>query len=167
MNENENESPKRGFNIVDLALLLGIAVIVAAISLPNLIRSRKQGDEARAIGALKTIATSEAIFREGDKENDGDLDYGMLSELAATKLVDAELGSGTKSGYLFEAAYSVTTSEFLWFATANPAVFGVTGDRALQTNQAGVLFYTSSLPALTLDTASCWLPQSDRLTIPI
>lgn len=164
---NENENVKNGFNIVDLALLAGIAVIVAAVSLPNLVQSRKRGNEATAIGALKTIATSEAIFREGDKENDGDLDYGMLSELDATKVIDHVLGSGTKQGYFFEAAYSVTTSEFLWFATANPAEFGITGDRLMETNQAGVLFFTTSLPALTLDTASCQLPHADRSTFPV
>ena len=71
-------------------------------------------------GEAVDVAISARVFREGDKERDGNLDYGMLSELNNTQLVDSIIGSGTKQGYNFQATYSFTSSEFLWFATANP-----------------------------------------------
>src|SRR4051812_37848688 len=103
---------RSGFTWIDLVIVLSILVLIAAVSIPNLLASRKHGNEASAIGSLKSLASAEARFREGDKENDGNLDYGMLSELLATGLVDQDLGSGTKKGYLFQATYSFSTSEF-------------------------------------------------------
>src|SRR5205807_8887790 len=75
----------RGFTIVEGLVVLGLLTVIVAISLPNLVSSRKHRNERDAIGALKSIATSEAVFREGDKEVDGNLDYGMLSELGNTR----------------------------------------------------------------------------------
>src|SRR5438105_4834151 len=117
------------FTLIELMIVIAIIAIIAAIAIPNLLAARKHANETAAIGALKTIGTSQAIFREGDKERDGNLDYGMLSELNATSLVDSVLGSGTKQGYLFQAVYGFSTSEFLWFGVANPALAGTTGDR--------------------------------------
>ncbi|MEZ0230451.1 MAG: prepilin-type N-terminal cleavage/methylation domain-containing protein [Planctomycetota bacterium] len=152
-------SSNKGFTLIELMIVIAIIAIIAAIAIPNLIQARKHGNEASAIGALKTIATSQAIFREGDKEQDGNLDYGMLSEMNNTKLIDSVLGSGTKQGYLFQGCYSYTTSEFLWFSLANPAIAGTTGDRYFDTNQAGVIFY-STQNNLALDTDTCSLPNN-------
>jgi hypothetical protein len=110
----------------------------------GLIAPRKNGNESAAIGALKTIGTSEAIFREGDKDGNGVLDYGSLELLSKTGLVDSVLGSGTKQGYVFSAHVSTKTPEFLWYATAFPATPGTTGDRYFFINQSGVIFYGTS-----------------------
>jgi hypothetical protein len=87
------------------------------------------------------------------------LDYGMLAELNSTGLVDSVLGAGTKQGYMFQAAYSVSPSELLWFNLANPTIAGTTGDRYFDTNQAGVIFYTSGT-TLAIDTSTCVLPTN-------
>src|SRR5205814_1086163 len=100
----------QAFTLIELMIVIAIIAIIAAIAIPNLLQARKHGNEASAIGALKTIGTCEAMFREGDKERDGNLDYGMLSELSRTNLVDTVLGSGTKQGYLFQACYGFSTS---------------------------------------------------------
>jgi hypothetical protein len=159
---DEGEPRSGGVSAWKIVFVVSLIALVAAIALPNLIQARKHGNEASAIGALKTIGTSEAVFREGDKENDGNLDYGMLSELDKTLLIDEPLGSGTKQGYLFQATYGFSTSEFLWFSVANPADPGFSGDRYFQTNQAGVIFSTSA-GTLTLDTNTCVLPQNGEL----
>jgi hypothetical protein len=154
-------APRRPFiDGFDLLFAFPVVAVVLAIGVEKLIQARLHGNEASAIGALTAIGTEEAIFREGDKENDGNLDYGIFSELASTDLLGAELGSGTKQGYRFEATYGFSTSEFLWFAVANPERPGFSGDRSFDTNQAGVIFYTTA-HGISLDTNTCLLPNRE------
>lgn len=121
-------------------------------------RGGPDGNEARAIGCLKTLVTAQTLFREGDKEQDGELDYGTLAELSQTTLVDAVLGSGKKSGYVFDCRPSVATPEFLWFATASPEQPGTTGSRYFATNHAGVIYDSTERP-FEIDPTSCAMPE--------
>ena len=132
-----------GFTLIELMIVIAIIAIIAAIAIPNLLEARKHGNEAAAVGALKTISTCQALYREGDKDNNNQFDYGNLTQLSTFDLVDDVLGSGSKQGYLFACASSTSTAEFLWWGTANPVIPGTTGDRYFCTNQAGVVFYTT------------------------
>jgi hypothetical protein len=142
-----------GFGVVLVAAgFTAVAMVDLASRQP-----RSPPNETSAIGALKTIALAQALFREGDKENDGNLDYGSLAELGAGDVVDRALAGGTRSGYLFRAGYGVSTSEFLWFATAEPVEPGRTGSRYFAVNQDGVVFYTTSGP-FRLNLGDCAMP---------
>jgi prepilin-type N-terminal cleavage/methylation domain-containing protein len=149
--------PRQAFTLLELMIVIALLSVIAALMVPNLVASRKAGYEAGALGALKAVSTTEVIFREGDKEKDGNFDYGMLSELANANLVDSMLGGGTKQGYRFQASYSFARSEFLWFGIATPLIVGTTGDRYFETNVSGLIYYTTK-NALPLDTLSCLLP---------
>ncbi len=124
-------------------------------------RRRADANEAAAIGALKTISTAQTLFREGDKEGDGELDYARdLKELADAQLIDAALGSGTKQGYVFETAASPTTPAFLWMATARPERPGTTGARYFAINHAGVVYHRADAPFEI--TPECDMPPGAR-----
>ena len=153
---------KKGFTLIELMIVIAIIAIIAAIAIPNLIEARKSGNEAAAIGALKTITTAQSIFRENDKEGDGSADYGLLSELASQALIDGVLGSGTKQGYGFAASYSAATPSFLFFCTANPSLPGTTGDRYFCSNQGGVIYYTG-LATIAVDSATCGQPTGTNV----
>ncbi len=138
-------------------LAVPFVAIVAAIAIPNLIEARKHGNEAAAIGALKTMNSAQTLYREGDKENDGTLDYGSLADLSDAMLIDGVLGSGRKQGYVFQVNESALTPEFLWFATASPAVPRSTGDRYFATNHSGVI-YSSDIGPFPTGDPMCELP---------
>jgi hypothetical protein len=149
-----------------LALLLTGAVVLGSGWLINEVwwyRSWSRGpwgSETAAIGALKTIGTAQSLFREADKEDDGNLDYGTLKELANVRergLIDRVLGSGTKNHYLFQVTYGASTSEFLWYATASPRIPGLTGDRYFASNHEGVTYYTTTR-AFSLNGSDCTIP---------
>ena len=147
----------RGFTLIELMIVIAIIAIIAAIAIPNLIASRKTANETSALSALRTVSSAEAIFREADRDRDNNLDYGMLSELSNFGLLDVVLGSGTRQGYYFQAGYSTSSSEFLWFGTTFPQLVGHTGDRYFATNQSGILYYTTG-STFVFDVNTCLLP---------
>lgn len=116
--------------------------IVAAIAVPNLVEARKHGNEAAAIGGLKTIATAQSLFREGDKDGNNVTDYGSLTALGQASLIDRVLASGSKQGYQFTCSPVKGKEQYLWWATASPAEPGKTGDRYFFTDQSGVVRYS-------------------------
>ena len=149
------EAPRSGLAVAGIVLLavlglgcLGFVLLglVVALVVPTHNHDRKGGNEAAAIGALKTLSMAQALYREGDKDGDEVFDYGTLSELSETTLIDGILGSGTKQGYLFTCQPVATTPEFLWTATATPAVPGTTGVRYFGTNHTGVIYVSRTAP---------------------
>jgi hypothetical protein len=163
---SEPAEKKSGRGLRAVLALFGCGVLAGGLCLVQEIRLEtynpgfeRRDNETAAIDACKTIAMAESIFREQDKDENGALDYGSLAQLSATQLVDDVLGSGTKTGYLFRVAASVSTSEFLWFATASPAEPGVTGNRYFCTNSAGIIFCTTTGP-FSLNTTDCVIPAN-------
>jgi type IV pilus assembly protein PilA len=143
---------QKGFTLIELMIVIAIIAIIAAIAIPNLIEARKGSNEAAAIGALRTLTTAQALFREGDKDKDTTLDYAtQLSELKTTNLIDGVLGSGTKQGYVFDVTSS--SAQFTWSATARPAAAGKSGDRYFFVDESGVIRFATTTNATSTDTA--------------
>lgn len=148
---------RRGFTLIELMIAIVIITIIAAIAIPNIISARKNANESAAIGHLKTIANTQNMFRESDKENDGDFDFGSLIELSNTELIDGTLGSGSRTGYNYATAAGSVNPGFLWFATANPQLPPNTGERYFCTNQRGQIFYTTGF-RINLNSTDCEMP---------
>ena len=142
---------RKAFTLIELMIVIAIIAIIAAIAIPNLLSARKNGNEGAAIGALKTLANAQTLYREGDKDTDGtqqyatqiaDLNNSTTGGAATEDLVDGVLAAGAKQGYNF--AVESNNAQFTWFGTAEPAVAGTTGDRAFSTNHSGVIWFTSA-----------------------
>ena len=98
-----------------------LVALTAAISIPALIDPRIGSNEAAAIGALRTITTAQSLFREGDKDKNGILDYSQsVGTLSTYNLIDNQLGTGEKQGYLFTIGPHTTSPnwQFEWSAEA-------------------------------------------------
>lgn len=109
----------------------------------KLLKARKFGNETAAIGALRTLSSVQAQFREGDREDDNSLDYAeSLNELWQAGLIGDELGSGQRSGYIF----SLSGSTYEWQAAATP-ISNKTGRLNFIVCTDGVVRFASEVPA--------------------
>ena len=108
----------KGFSLIELLIVVAIILIIAAIAIPNLLRSRIAANQASAVGSLRTLNTAEITY--SSTYNVGFT--ATMTYLApptsttntnptstAAGLIDSVLALGSKSGYSF--VYSAGTAD--------------------------------------------------------
>src|ERR1700719_711547 len=147
-----------GFSLIELLIVVAIILIIAAIAIPNLLRSRMAANEASAVGSIRTMNTAGVTFNS----TYGDGFPPTLAVLCSagagpskhTELLDTVRSAGDKSGYSFALQPGIVavlaasipagcTGGFSdgYVVTATPQTVGTTGQRAFCSDASGVIYF--------------------------
>lgn len=138
---------KAGFTLIELMIVIVIIAIIAAISIPNLMRSRMTANELAAVESVRTLSSAEIEFQGAALVTDGQGTgmFGTLGDLSGANppFIDSVLGGGTKQGYLFQVDLSNQAPGIPAFgATATPISPGF-GTRAFYVDDTGLITFTN------------------------
>jgi competence protein ComGC len=152
-------SPRKSNVLIILAAIGGVFVfvlIVAAIAIPNLLRSKMAANEAAAVGSLRTVNTACVVYSTEyggfppSLNALGGEGSGAEPSAISAQLIDSVLQTGRKSGYLFFYSAGAPDEKGVissFIVNADPAVAGSTGLRHFFTDQSGVIRAETSGPA--------------------
>jgi type IV pilus assembly protein PilA len=144
---------RKGFSLIELLIVVTIILIIAAIAIPNLMRSKIQANETAAVGALKALTESALLYSNSyggfphALSDLGPASGGTAATSASADLIDSVLAGGVKSGYRFTYAAGATDPSgnvLNYTITATPVSPGSTGQRSFFTDQSGTIRNTAS-----------------------
>ena len=129
-----SQKRQSGFTLVEIMIVVAIIALLAAVAIPNLLRSRHNANEAASISSLRTLSSAEESYRAAQTPP-AYTDLVTLSG-AVPPYIDATLGGGTKQGYTYVLS-NVTANTYT--CTASPVTVGVTGTRVFVVDESGVI----------------------------
>jgi len=152
-----------GFSLVEVLLVVMVVLIIAAITIPNLLHAKMRANEAAAVASMQTIHTAQALYFNTYT------DVGYSSSLAnlgangsdcekptsrnACLIMDDVLTSGLKSGYVFEIVGDGNKPTASYVASASPAS-SFSGRCTIAANQSGEMRFFTPGTTVNLSTRS-------------
>jgi prepilin-type N-terminal cleavage/methylation domain-containing protein len=149
---------QKGFSLIELLIVVAIILIIAAIAIPNLLRSRMAANEASAVGSIRSVNTAAVTYSttypaSGYPSALSQLAPAASATSSAADLIDSVLAGGTKSGYKFSMTPAASGGTPLtgYQVGGDPVAPQTSGTRGFFSDQSGVIRYSSTSGASSSD----------------
>ncbi|VAW18670.1 hypothetical protein MNBD_BACTEROID05-233 [hydrothermal vent metagenome] len=125
---------KKGFTLVEIMIVVAIIALLAAIAIPNLLRSKIAGNKAKAVSAIRMFSTASEAFSAVD--NNGKYPLNMSSLTGSTPpYINVDYCGQTISGFVYVCTQKLSSYLFI----AYPVSMGVSGITTYTMRTGGVL----------------------------
>ena len=144
---------KKGFSLIELLVVVAIIMVIVAMAIPNVLRTRMTANETSAVGSLSTLNSACLTYLTiygGYPASLASLGRGDSAGPNSADLIDSVLASGSKSGYTFlYTAGPKDGNERVnsYTIRADPTTPGTTGQRSFFTDQSGSIRSNNAGPA--------------------
>ena len=152
---------QKGFSLIELLIVVAIILIIAAIAIPNLLKSKMAANESSAVGSIRTLNTGMVTYSAQCPALGYPATLTLMGpgpgDCTGANIVDNVLGvaAPAKSGYQFGyvAGGAVVGVVNTYTLNADPLNRGTTGQRSFFTNETGVIRYNQTAAAVVTDPA--------------
>lgn len=157
----------KGFTLIELLIVIAVIAILVALAVPNILSSRKRGNEARAQSKLKEIATAMATYRDrwGNGQYPTDLcslvNSGMSQKTGLSFSGTCSSNSVSEAGFTYKVV-SARANRFIVSATPVSATtadfaYAIAEDNKIYQNANGSSATDPSEASVTgIDTSGDW-----------
>ena len=140
----------KGFTLVEIMIVVAIIALLAAISIPSLLRSRLAANETAAIGTTRTISTACETFRSVQTPPQYPLTLAAMATANPSYIENTFAATNQRQGYAFNY---VRTGLNAYTMNANPLPpANSNGTRWFFVDESGVIRVSAVGPATAAST---------------